>query len=345
MAKTKSNNKKISELLATVRKQVDSAQTELDLIGAVEQIKAFGSPLKFNHLIIHIIGGICGLIAILLGAYQYLAFGKFDVNIMIFMAILAIAVVATLIYVWYKNQLITDLESTLFNKDLQLDNRLTKIQVDAEEYAHQLGIRFNDFNRGNYSREIYALYQGIYQGKEHAFNYHFYHFHYVDKRTTMTTDSKGRPRTRTVYDHYDRYGIYLPFNFISNLALISKSISGVSGYNYKPASIQFNKIYKVIAESEIAAAKFLKPAVVIASEEIANVFSEVNFEFNEDTELCMSFSDDDLLTLTRTCSFKNPDEFIQEIRKVHTLPKLQTALEHIHTLMAYSDNNFRKSNP
>ncbi len=342
MAETKSNNQRVKTLLASVRKQVDSAKTELDLIDAIEEIKAFGSPLKFNLLAYYIIGSICVVIAILLGLYQYLYFQVINSEITLLMIVLAIVALGALAYVWHKKLSISKLEDYIFNKDLQLDNGLKEISVDAEEHARDLGIRFHDFNRGNYSREIRALYQGTYQGKDHTFNYYFYHFHYVDKRTTMSTDSKGRVQTKTVYDHYDRYGIYMPFTFVSNLALISKSIGGVSGYNYKPASIQFNKIYKVIAESEITAAKFLKPTVVIASEEIAQKFREVNFEFNEDTELCMSFKDCDLLTLERKCSFNDLDGFIQEIRKVHVLPKLQTALEHIHTLMNYSDNNFRK---
>lgn len=345
MAEYKSNNQKVNALLAAVRTQVANAQTETDLIKAIEDVKAFGAPIKFNHLINYIIAAVLGCLSVLGFLYLYQN-GKHANNLVTFAtALLVMFSIGTLTLIYSKNKKIRTLEDYIFNRDLQLDNRLTPVAVSAEQHARELGFRFHEFNRGNYSREIRALYQASYQGKEYSFDYHFYHFHYVDKRTTMHTNSKGQWRTKTVYDHYDRYGLYLPFHFISNLALISKSISGVSGYNYKPASIQFNKIYKVIAESEIAAAKFLKPTVVLACEQIAQSFREVNFEFNEETELCMSFRDDDVLTLERKHGFDRPDEFIQEIKGVQILPKLQIALEHIHTLMTYSDNNFRKDNP
>ncbi len=105
-------------------------------------------------------------------------------------------------------------------------------------------------------QEIRALYKGHYQGKEHSFDYHYYHCHYVDKRTTVTSNGKGGVKTKTVYDHYDRYGFYLPFRLVSNLALISKSAVDYQVRTYKPASNKFNKIYRVVADSEMKCGSF-----------------------------------------------------------------------------------------
>ncbi|GKX63730.1 hypothetical protein [Pragia fontium] len=343
MAESKNRNQRIDALLASIKERLDVAQHQEDLVQAIKLVKSFDGPLKFSHTKPYICAVLAVIAGVIIGGYQYLSYNHLSSQVVILLVLLGIGAIAALVYVWRKNSSISKLADRLFQMDLLFDNGLSQIEVDPVEQAGELASRFNEFDRGNYSQEIHGLYQGHYQGKEHAFDYYFYHFHYVDKRVTVTTDSKGRVRTRTTYDHYDRYGIYLPFTFIRHVALIGKSVSGLSGSTYKPASNKFNRLYRVVADSEMNAARFLKPSVVIACEEIAAVFSELNFEFNPQAELCMSFRDDDVITLPRNNDFNSPDGFIREVRQHNALPKLQKALEHIHTLMIYSDSNFRKN--
>lgn len=342
MAEPKNRNQRIDALLASVKERVNTAQNQEDLVQAIELIKAFGEPLKYDHTKFYILSALSFICAVAIGGYRQLYYGHLDASTVFMMIALFVVGVAILIYVWRKRSAIGNLADRLFHLDLLFDNGLQEAAIDAENQASSLMCRFHEFNRGNYSQEIRALYKGRYQGKEHSFDYHYYHFHYVDKRTTVTSNGKGGVKTKTVYDHYDRYGFYLPFRLVSNLALISKPVSGLSGRTYKPASNKFNKIYRVVADSEMNAARFLKPMVVIASEEITSTFSELNVEFNENAELCMSFRDSNVLFLPRSVCFNTPDDFIKQVKQNNVLPKLQKALEHIHTLMTYSDSNFRK---
>ncbi|WP_140920611.1 hypothetical protein [Limnobaculum xujianqingii] len=343
MVEPKTHNQKLSALLTSVKEKVNAAQDQQQLIDAIEQVKAFGGPLKFNHGKRYAVAIVAVLAGLIIAGIQWYQYRHLSSGTTILLVLLAITAIAMMVWSWRKNSSIGNLADELFQQDLLFDNGLQQVSVEPEAAASELMSRFHEFNRGNYSQEIKALYQGHYQGKEHAFDYHFYHFHYVDKRTTVTTDSKGRPRTRTTYDHYDRYGIYLPFIYVSNLALVGKSVSGLSGSIYKPASNRFNKLYRVVGDSEMTAAKFLKPALVLACEDIAATMSELNFEFNPQAELCMSFRDSDVITLQRSSDFNAPDDFIQLIRQHNKLPKLKAALVHIETLMVYSDSNFRKT--
>lgn len=94
----------------------------------------------------------------------------------------------------------------------------------------------------------------------------------------------------------------------------------------------------------MVAARFLMPAVVLTCEEAANEFESLNLEFSSVAGLCMSFDDDNVVYGDPQFDFNSPDDFMCEVREYNPLPKLRTALEFIHTLMMFSDNNFRKDN-
>lgn len=340
--KITTNNREVAELIGAIHSQVDAARSIEDLVNAIQDVKRFGQPVKYNHTVHYVLASILLFLAASVGMYHYVDSGTFS-NLEI--ALIVIPVVISIVifgYIYSQSRSITGLSDAIYNKNLLFDNALEHVNVDAKNQAQLLEQRFYEFNRGNHSREILSLYKGVYQGQEYTFDYHYYHFHYVDRRTETSTDSKGRTRTRTVYDRYDRYGIYLPFPFVASLAIVSSLPSGLRGTRFKPASNRFNKYYKVYSDTELTAAKFLKPKVVIELEDISGQFNLINFEFNAQSDLCMSFKDRDLLSANRTYGIDSPDDFIAEIREIDILPKLHLALEHIHALMTYTDNNFER---
>jgi len=235
----------------------------------------------------------------------------------------------------------TSLSDRIHYQSVLHDYGLEETPVRAK--AQGLANRFQAFRLGNHSRELKKLLHGRYHGDEHEFTYDYYHFHYVNRRTETytTTDSKGnvRVRTRTVYDHFDRFGFIVAFQFAKNLRI---SESGLSFFNkgWKSSSVSFNKNFNVRADSEMEAAKFLTPKLILEIEAAGKALTGLDMEFNSAGDLCFSFDDRNTLAKGRMHGLENPVDFEREIAGHSSQPKLDSALEFIHTLMKYSDNNF-----
>ncbi|CAI2479584.1 Uncharacterised protein [Serratia fonticola] len=336
------HDQRLSELLDWVTRHIETAQSENELIEIIERVKAFDGVLRFKHIHKKTLAVASFLIAIIIGSYHYATYHFLSSPIWMIVGAFGLCSLGLVIYMWRKSSNIRSLAERLYQYDILLDNHLRELKSELPSLKKELFTDYVEFDRGNYSRDIPDAYEGYYQGKTHAFHYHFYHFHFVDERTVTRKDSKGNTKTRKVYDHYDRYGITLAFRFVSQLAVTSKAPRSLKGERYKPASIQFNRTFKVVANTEMTAARFLKPAIILACEEAAGTFKSLNLEFNQQAGLCMSFENSNILVSRQQYDFMSPDKFIAEIEKTNILPELNKALVFIHTLMVHSDNNFKK---
>lgn len=336
------HDQRLSALLQQVAKDIEAASSKQELIAVIQRVKDFGGPLKFNHGRHKVLALTTGLIAVLTAVFSDDIIYRWGLPAIPIAMITGFCTLALVVWMWRKSARIRTSAERLYLRALLFDNQLRELTDDLPWLEKQLFADYFEFRRGNYSRKISAAYAGHYQGETHEFAYHFYHFHYVDEREVSETDSKGNTKTRKVYDHYDRFGIALPFRFIRQLAISRKAISGFKGERYKPSSNQFNRLFKVIAESEMTAARFLKPAVVLACEQAANDFKALNLEFNQQAGLCMSFDNKKVISGEQRYDFTSPEAFMAEIAQTTPLAELQRAEAFIHTLMVYSDNNFKK---
>lgn len=341
---TTPHDQKLTALLQQISQKIEAAQSKDDLIAAISQVKAFDGPLKFKHSRYKLLALICALIAAVTGFFADEIYLQWLHSATPFTIFFALCTVGLLFYMRRKSASVHSLAKRLYLRALLFDNHLRELTSELPLLESRLFTQYFEFRRGNYSRKITAGYEGNYQGKTHTFDYAFYHFHYVDQRTETETDSKGNTKTRTVYDHYDRYGIALDFRLARQLAITSKAIGGFKGERYKPSSNRFNRLFKVVAGDEMTAARFLKPAVVLACEEAADHFKALNLEFSGDAGLCMSFDNNKVVSGEPQYDFNSSDGFIREVGEENLLPELHTALDFIHTLMVFSDNNFRKDN-
>ena len=224
--------------------------------------------------------------------------------------------------------------------DILFNNGLKALPFKRKEKAKELGQQFKEFIRGNDLREIQHLYQGHYEGGLHSFDYRLYRFHYVVRRTETYTDSKGNTRTRVVRNSYYRHGLLLRFPFARGLSLEGGSGISFSGEEYTTASNEFNRLFSVRADKEIAAARFLSPAVIEAMLAMASEYSRPVLEINVRGDLCFAFNNDDMLEYKRHYNLENPVEFASEIAKHDELKKLDGLLFQMHNLMRLTDNNF-----
>ena len=340
-ASPSSENKQLATFLQSLRTQIYHAKTREDLRHVLHTVRSFGRPLCYNNTSYWLgfsMGILLGLLAIL---YAYWYPNSVSAPWLIGAGGLTSVIFAVLIYM--RRSKVNDLSDALFKQDVYLDNNWQSVPYHGKKLAAQLSRQFSEFKRGNHSREIEWLVKGTYQGTDHQFDYHAYHFHYVDQRQVTSTirDSKGNVRvtTRTVYDHFHRYGLYLPFRFARNIAITNSWFGGFFSSSYKPASVEFNRKFKVSASDELSAAKFLKPAVVVEIEDLGKALSGLNLEFNAASELCISF-EQNICQWQRQHGLDEPDAFLQEIEGDQKLVTLQKTLERIHTLMRHSDNNF-----
>jgi len=338
-------NRQLERTLKNLEKDLIEARDENDLISLIESFKKNAGQNSFDQRPFYLGLAVCFAVFICLVVFAP-SDGSFLIPILISILIL--------MKNYQLNQQITKLSERIFQKDVLKDNDLKPISVIRAAYAKELEKRFYEFDRGNYSREIKSLYRGYYQDQEHSFNIELYRFQYKDE----TRDSDGK----TIIEN-DRYGIIVPFKYVKELAVSTMEIPGIYpnakalilgmpvhvgdsaiGYvTYQPASAVFNKRYKVYAANQHQAAKFLEPAVVEAFEGISWCFDDLNFEFNRDGDLCMSFKDKDVIFPERTYGLNQPDQFIKEIKQHNQMGKLSLALMHIHTLMKYADNNFEEN--
>lgn len=340
------HNQRLKALLEQAALDIEAAQSEGPLVAVIERVKAFDGPLAYHFvwskalmIVPCVIAGLMSLIHIVTASPSISS--EFLMTIWLPCGAIALG---SFMYMSGKNGRIRKLSERLYMRNMLLDNHLRELGAELPVLQKRLLTDFFELRRGNHSRQLKAGYEGHHQGHTHAFTYHFYHLHYVDRRTEEYTDSKGNTETRTIDTHFDRYGIVMPFEFVSQMAILGTRVDGLKGISYQPSSNRFNRLFKVKAGTEMVAARFLKPTIVLACEEAASRFKDLNLECNAQAMLCMSFANGEWISGTRQkYDFKTPDAFIAEVKEHTVLPELHTALDFIHTLMVYSDSNFQKA--
>jgi hypothetical protein len=337
-----SHNRKVKTAIAEIQTQTDAAHSVEDLVQAVNIAAQLQQPLKYDHQPHYLAGAMLLLLSAGTGVYQYFASHLVNEFTFVLMVIPVIAAIVIFGYSYGQNRSLRGLSDQIYLKNLLFDNALEIIEVNPEAEAKALERQFDEFDRGNHSRKIEALYKGRYQGERHAFDYRYFHFHYVDKEVTTRTDSNGKTRTETTYHHYNRYGVYLDFPFVSSLKIVSDSPSFWKKNQYRTASNQFNRLFNVYAAEEMIAARFLKPAIIVALEEFCRDFKAVNLEFNDRSALCLSFKNGELFARKRSYGLDSPNLFIEELREQHLSDGLQQVLGLINNLMTHSDSNFTR---
>ena len=336
------HNKELKQALADVASRTDSAQNDADLVAAINFLTPFPTPITYDNRRLNIGTAATATSSALAGAAMFY-FGLPPVYSAIAAGIAVIALVVYAVMRTSRKSSLNSLSDRIHYQTCLNDYGLKHINVSPKGHARTLGTQFKAFLYGNHSREIETLLRGEYDGAEHSFRYDHYHFHYVNQRieTYTTTDSKGnvRTHTRVVYDHFHRYGFIVDFKYASALRIAEGGL-GFFQSGWKTSSISFNENFNVQADSEMEAAKFLTPKIMVEIEDAGRNLGGMELEFSNSGGLCFSFSDSNTLAARRKNGLANPADFAAEIAGHSSQPKLDNALNFIQTLMKYSDNNF-----
>ncbi len=252
----------------------------------------------------------------------------------------AAVVVAPLCLASDKSGRLNALSEQIARKWLWLEHGLQERTPIATQLWSRWFVSFGEFSQGDEKPDLTSCIGGFYAGPEHQFDYIYYTFEFtvvrgVDKLHPAASDLASAA-IRTVQK---RYGIVCDFPYARGVAVVGGGGEFKYPARWKTSSPGFNARFRVYAESEQAAARFLTPAVVLAIESAAPALPKLNLEINREGKLCLSF-DKDLLEPTRNASLIRPGRFEFRLQNDKQAPSLTQALQLIHTLLKYSDNNF-----
>lgn len=344
-----SHNKKLDGLLAEVRTVAEQARSEEEFAPAFALTREFigtVGPIKYDNTDKWYVTAGIALVAAIFGGYMYFSpslqrdLGLIGIGIL---AILGIALVGMLVSIGTSNGEIEKISDLMFRKDVAFDNRLENQDIEGREKSlyHQYRAEFADFrDRGDENRYVAALTRGQYEGPEFSFSYEHYRFHYVRVYYVMvynhaTKSMQRQRRTETLY----RHGLVLDFPFARGIAAVSDDHFHYP-QPFDTGSEDFARAFSISANEELAAAKFFKPAIVLAFLELRQHFTDLNLEVNPDGRLNLSFKDDDVLDLQRKHSLAEPDAFEEEINSHLGLGKLRLLQKFVETLKKHNDSNF-----
>lgn len=347
-----SHNKRLDAMLAKVRETAESAREERDfdpIFATLRQFRDSVGPIRYDN---RVKWYICAVTALLGGGFALAFFlnpalqQSLDVVGYGVIAAFAIATFVTLLVIAFANSGISSVSELIFRKDVFFDNHLQEQDIGntGNDLYETLKEEFGEFcRRGDEGRYIDRLYRGTWTGSEFSFPYEYYVFHYVrvyyvpvTKKVGNTTVTTIERRTETLY----RYGLILDFPFAKGIVMRSGGGSYDYPRGYQPTSEDFSRQFDVGADDEHVAAKFLKPAVVLAFLDMTKSLSGMNVEISRQGRMNVAFSDSDILERRRTSSIADPDAFEAEIRDDLALPKLRKAMAFVETLKKHNDSNF-----
>lgn len=346
-------NKELKQTLRKIDKLAKDAQTNEELLNAAKIAVDYGKPIKFN-LIIPITFMIISSIIFIVFISMLISGNTNDFSDGAILSILGISLLGFFLSLWNcfsKQSLIDDTSRYIFKKDTLQDNKiktlgLTKYGFDGFENILK---EFQEFERGNHSREMKEAYVVEKASPLSKKGCYLYRFHYVDSYTVMvtttSTDSNGntttttRPETR--YNYYNRCGVLYDFSLFKNIKILYDKEPN-NKVEYNSSSISFSEHFKIGANSEMDAAKFLKPKVVEIIQKMNKVVNHLNIEMNNDGLMCISFSNENLFKRKAKYDLSEPELFYKELEGHTSLNNLEQIIKYIEKLEAQLDNNFKK---
>ncbi|KPJ85680.1 hypothetical protein AMJ57_02290 [Parcubacteria bacterium SG8_24] len=343
------HNQQLDTMLAQIRQTAEGAREEKDFDSIFATLREFRDavgPIRYDN---RSKWYVCAALAVLGGGFALAFFlnpalqRALDIVGYGILGALALALIVVLLVIAFANSSIGQISDLIFRKDVFFDNRLQEQDIEGrgrDMYEH-LYEEFGEFRcRGDEDRYIERLIRGQWSGREHSFPYEHYVFHYVrvyyvpvTKKIGKTTITTMERRTQTLH----RYGLLLDFPFAERLAVHSSGGDYDYPVRHEPTSEDFNRVFTTVADSEHAAVKFLKPAVVLEFLEMSRMFSGLNLEVGRNGRMNVAFSDSDS---SRSSSIEDPDAFEAEVKSDLALPKLRRLMTFVETLKRYNDSNF-----
>ncbi len=351
------HNARLRQLIREVSSAAAPESDRETLLAAVQLIRDFNGPLRFDNRTPLFIGVFATLLFIAVIAFAQwgspeakhwltsFATMKYDGVLLLAGVFALVTLTASFGFMWHRRNLLPTTSEDIARQSSRLTAGLISHTTPRQRLLLDLSSHFGDYARGNYSRELTQALQAVYPGALHELYYSYFQLHYVNKRIVTTTESDGkggrRTVTRTVYDHYDRYSLVVEFPWVEGITARTGNGSGLDfEHHYQTASTDFNKAFALSGSSTMACAKFAKPVTVLHLLAMHRQLKGMNLEFSFDGRLCISFENSNMLDFDMPCDLYDAEQFYRYIETGARLPHLEKVLELVHTLAEQHDDNF-----
>ncbi|MFY9074438.1 DUF3137 domain-containing protein [Malaciobacter mytili] len=332
----------LKQTINKLDEKIKKVNTKEELNEVLEIIKAYKKPFIYENNKYFLISGFLILFILLYNIYilwewneQWGESNSLALGLIVLLAIPIYLILTPLL----RNMKIRNIENTIYKIDMMLDNNIKKDSTISHYY---LNSNYFGFNRGNYQNKLKETYIiSNFQANTYLLEAKLFNYHYVNKRTETYKCGKSTC-TRTVYDHYNKYGIEVDFKNTSNIVINADIFSVHLPQTFKTSSIKFNKKFQVKCEDEFTAVKFLQPSLIVYFEDLAKEFNYLSFQFINN-KLCIMFSNFDVLpnSASRKYGLTSPKEFIEELNGFTKIEKLSKLLNAVDYMLSQTDNNFK----
>lgn len=310
------HNKQVDADLAAVKKLVSDANTDIEILETLaKQGDKYQLQYQNKSFYYILILSIIPIVAIgFLPVYLYQTQHEPLFLLLLLLPLILLALVFSFRQSDKPKQAMLELVETRYEElKYGFRNQLNLETVDT--HALYEDFRYL-FRLGNYSNEVVRTAAGRFPGK---LNYPFmlFHYHYVNERTETHGSGKDET-TQTVYDHYDKWGMFVGEVPMLGFALTRRK-NKIYPHRWKTSSISFNRRHNITGANE---------------HELARLFQPINVERFE--KLLADFKDFDVQVSDRLPVFyiESPVDLFRRAGKnnkhVATAPQLAAGLESMY---------------
>lgn len=310
-----SRNKTLKEHLGELKAHAITAKSKDDISRVAQHISQFSkrNAYSFNHSLA-IVGLGLALLSILLSFWTQMDL-SYDQRIWMRIGgfIVGVACIAN---IWIRIASIKSIGDQLYVRAVAINAGMERdYAFNGKSYWQELKTIFPLFNCGDESQSITKRYLcGVDSTPLTLFE-----FKYVNVSTQHTTDSNGNSRTSKTRSTHYKYGMLVQFSDFNYLSLNAKRFDT----KWDSASRTFNKLYKVRCASEIQAAKFFDPKVVLAFTDKYNFIKSM--DVNTQSVACFELPKDVFPTQVKKPSLRKPADFVQKLQQPTRIPMLEDA--------------------
>ena len=310
-----SRNKTLKAHLGELKAHAITAKSKDDIDRVAQHISQFSqrSTYKFNHTLA-IIGLVLAGLSSLLSFWAQMDF-SYDQRIWMRIGGFVVGVVC-LTNIWMRLASIQRIGDQLYVRAVAINAGIERdYSFNGKSYWRELKSLFPLFNCGEDSQSITKRYIGGVDSTPFT----LFEFKYVNVTTHYTTDSNGNSRQSKSRNTIYKYGMLVQFDNFNYLCLNAKRFPG----KWDSASRTFNKLFKVRCATEIQAAKFFDPKVVLA---FADNFTFIkSMDVTRQSVACFELPKNIFPTQVKKPSLRKPTEFVQQLTHPTEIPLLEKA--------------------
>ena len=308
-------NSALKQHLGELKAHAITAKSKIDIDKAAQTITSFArsNGYKFNHTMALIGIGLASLLGLLSFWSQMDVSDGQRLWMRIGGLVLGLFCIAIM---WRRFSSVKNIGSQLYVRAVAINAGVERdYEFDGKAYWRELKSSFGLFKCGDEGQCITKRFLG----KVNNTSFILFEFKYVNVTRSTSTDSNGNTRTSESRSTHYKYGMLVQFSEFNYLTLNTKRFAT----KWDSASRTFNKLFKVRCATEIQAAKFFDPKVVLA---FADNFGFIkSMDVNSQSLACFELPKHVFPTQVKKPSLRNADDFVQQLRQPAQIPMLESA--------------------